>query len=219
MPITHLPVHGLTLYSHVDDHYSHRIRLILAEKQVDYRLILLDDADEDVVQLNPYGTLPMLVDSQVKLFHCASMAEYIDDRYRQPRLTEDTPAQRALQRQLIWRIESDWFKNFDCLLRHLDTRHVPSQAIARQELRDILTHLDPVFSQHRYFLSEQFSLIDCSLAPVFYRLPQLEIISDIRQLKGLMLYCRRLFERDSFRQSLTEHEQRRYAKTMQWLLT
>ena len=100
--------HGITLYSHNNDYQCHSTRLILAEKGIQYRLILVEDSDiEDLTQINPYGSLPALVDPQTKLYHQLIINEYIDDRYRQNRLFSDAPAEKAQQKQLLWRIHQD----------------------------------------------------------------------------------------------------------------
>lgn len=211
------PYQGITLYSHPDDHYSHRIRLILAEKQLPHQILYLDTADDDVAQLNPYGTLPMLIDHQIKLFHAPSIAEYLDERYRQNRLYGDTPVARAKQRQLLWRFEQDWFRLFDIILRHPDSLDRVAQQQAQQELQDILLSLMPLFGHAPFFLSEQFSILDCSLAALFYRIPQLGLTIDAKQGKNLMLYCHRLFQRESFKHALSEPERRRYPHVLKWL--
>ena len=211
-----LPYQGITLYSHPDDHYSHRIRMVLAEKQLPHQLLYLDAADDDLAQLNPYGTLPMLVDHQIKLFHGPSIAEYLDERYRQNQLYGDTPVARAEQRQLLWRIEQDWFRLFDIILRHPDSLDRAAQQQAQQELHDILLSLMPLFGHAPFFLSEYFSILDCSLAALFYRIPQLGLTIDAKQGKNLMLYCQRLFHRESFKRALSEIEMRRYAQVLQW---
>lgn len=213
-PIEAPAAQGLTLYSHHDDHYSHRVRLAIAEKQLPHQLILLDAADDDLAQLNPYATLPMLIDSSVRLFHPATIIEYLDERYRQQRLFADHPVQRAEQRQLIWRIERDWFAPFDILLRHPDSADDRQQHHARQQLQDILATLAPLFGHMPYFMSEQYSIVDCTLAPLFYRLPVLQLMTTGKHWRGLMLYCQRLFRRDAFVRSLTPHEQRRYPELL-----
>ncbi|MFC4953850.1 glutathione S-transferase N-terminal domain-containing protein [Acinetobacter puyangensis] len=209
------PFHGVTLYSHPNDHYSHSVRFLLAEKKIQYRLILVDEQDEeDLTQLNPYGSLPTLVDPQVKLFKASIINEYLDDRYRQNRLYADNPAEKAEQRQFLWRIEQDWFKWADILLRHPDTLDQQQQSVAKRELTDILSSLNPLFQHYPYFMSEQFSIIDCMLAPMLLRLWYRKIGISPKHAKGLLLYCQRVFNRDSFRQSLTTFEQTRYSETL-----
>ncbi len=212
------PYHGITLYSHPDDYYSHSVRFVCAEKNIQHRLIFIEEHDEeDLTQLNPYGTLPTLVDPQIKLFKASVINEYLDERYRQNRLYADAPAQRAEQRQFLWRIEQDWFKLADTLLRHPDSLNPQQQQIAQQELGDILTSLNPLFQHYPYFMSEQFSIIDCTLAPMLLRLSHMKIQFSSKHSKGLLSYCKRVFNRDSFKKSLTSIEQTRYRETLKQL--
>ncbi|TXJ06122.1 MAG: starvation protein A [Acinetobacter sp.] len=209
------PYHGITLYSHHNDYHSHSVRLVLAEKNITYRLILIDeDEHEDLTQLNPYATLPTLIDPQVKLFNTNIINEYLDERYRQQRLYADAPAERAEQRQFLWRIEQDWFKLADILLRHPDSLDEQQHKEAHTELTDTLTSLSPLFQHYHYFMSEQFSILDCTLAPMLLRLQQMQIDISPKHSKGLLLYCKRLFNRDSFKRSLTQVEQRYFAKVL-----
>jgi RNA polymerase-associated protein len=211
------PYHGITLYSHVNDHYSQSVRLVLAEKKIQYRQFLLEDLEDDLSQLNPYGSLPTLVDPNVKLFKAAIINEYIDERYRQSRLYADAPAEKAEQRQFIWRIEHDWFRLADILLRHADTLDAAQQQNAQTELRDILISLGPLFQHFPYFMSENFSILDCTLAPMLLRVLGLVQGLNSKNSQGLLLYCKRVFNRDSFQQSLTTIEQTRYTEILKTL--
>lgn len=209
------PFHGVTIYSHPHDYHSHSVRLVLAEKKINYRLIIVDEHDlDDVVQLNPYGSLPTLIDPQIKLFKASIINEYLDDRYRQNRLYADAPAEKAEQRQLLWRIEQDWFHLADILLRHPDTLDTGQQHTARKELTDTLMSLSPLFQHYTYFMSEQFSILDCTLAPMLLRLTQMQIEFSAKHSKGIILYCKRVFNRDSFKQSLTQTELTRYSEQL-----
>lgn len=206
------PYHGITLYSHNNDYQCHSTRLILAEKGIQYRLILVEDTEiDDLTQLNPYGSLPALVDPQTKLYHHLIINEYIDDRYRQNRLFSDAPAEKAQQKQLLWRIEQDWFKYADQLLRHPEQLSEQDRKKAQLELQDILINLSRLFQHSNYFMSDHFSILDCSLAPLLLRLPSIGIALSNKHSKALLLYCKRVFNRDSFKQSMTQVELSRYS--------
>ncbi|WP_026471340.1 glutathione S-transferase N-terminal domain-containing protein [Alkanindiges illinoisensis] len=200
------PQQGIVLYSHPDDHYSHRIRLALAEKNVKYQLVLVDEFSEDVADLNPYNQLPTLVERQVRLYESHVILEYLDERYRQAKLLPDTPNLRAEQRQYAWRIEQDWMKLADILLRHPDTLDEKAAREARHSLSQSLVSLSPLFSHFPFFMSEQFGYNDCILAPLLWRLPQMQIHLPSAHCKPLLAYCKRLFERPAFIASLTESE-------------
>jgi RNA polymerase-associated protein len=190
---------GLFLYAHPDAHHSHRVRLALAEKEIEYTLILVDpdDRPEDLAALNPYNTLPTLVERELRLFESRIILEYLDDRYRQTRLHPDAPAARALVKQYAWRIERDWLAAADILLTDSTTLDAKKAAQARKALTD------------SYFLSDSFGLCDCLLAPVLWRLPQMGIQLPSNLAKPLLTYCQRLFERPAFIRSLTHQERAR----------
>lgn len=200
------PQQGIVLYSHPDDHYSHRIRLALAEKNVKYQLVLVDEFSEDVADLNPYNQLPTLVERQVRLYESHVILEYLDERYRQAKLLPDTPNLRAEQRQYAWRIGQDWMKLADILLRHPDTLDEKAAREARHSLSQSLVSLSPLFSHFPFFMNEQFGYNDCILAPLLWRLPQMQIHLPSAHCKPLLAYCKRLFERPAFIASLTESE-------------
>jgi len=210
MSLENIPLQGITLYSHADDFRSHWIRLVLAEKQIKYHLVLVDHEDEDLASLNPYNRLPMLVEQDLKLFNTVIISEYIDDRYRQNKLYADAPMQRAEQRQYIWRLEQDWLRLADILLCHTDTLSQPEQKQARQELKDTLVSLTPLFQHFPYFMSENFTILDCMLAPIFIRLKSMGVELPRQHCRPILLYCQRIFSRPAFVKSMTQQEKNRF---------
>ncbi|WP_296284702.1 glutathione S-transferase N-terminal domain-containing protein [uncultured Acinetobacter sp.] len=212
MSVENAPQQGITLYSHEDDFRSHWIRLLLAEKQIKYHLIIVEEDDEDLASLNPYNQLPMLIENDLKLFNTIIISEYIDDRYRQNKLYADAPAPRAEQRQYIWRLEQDWLKLADLMLRHPDTLDVAASKKAQKQLRDTLISLTPLFQHYPYFMSENFTILDCMLAPIFIRLKHMGIELPKQQCRPILLYCQRIFSRPAFIKSMTLQEQNRYSE-------
>lgn len=210
MSVESAPLQGITLYSHADDFRSHWIRYVLAEKQIKYQLILVDEDDEDLASLNPYNQLPMLLENELKLFNSGIISEYIDDRYRQNKLYADAPMPRAEQRQYIWRFENDWLKLADTMLRHADTLDAKAKLQAQKQLRDILISLTPLFQHFPYFMSETFSILDCMLAPIFLRLDSMGIKLPTQHCRPIHLYIQRIFNRPAFVKSLTLQEKNRY---------
>jgi len=210
MSVESAPLQGITLYSHADDFRSHWIRYVLTEKQIKYHLILVDSDDEDLASLNPYNQLPMLIENDLKLFISQIISEYIDDRYRQNKLYADAPMQRAEQRQYIWRLEQDWLRLADILLCHSDTLSQPEQKQARQELKDTLVSLTPLFQHFPYFMSENFTILDCMLAPIFIRLKSMGIELPRQHCRPILLYCQRIFSRPAFVKSMTQQEKNRF---------
>ena len=211
MSVDSAPLQGITLYSHAVDFRSHWIRYVLTEKQIKYHLILVDSDDEDLASLNPYNQLPMLIENDLKLFISQIISEYIDDRYRQNKLYADAPMPRAEQRQYLWRFEHDWLKLADIMLKHPDSLDPAAKAQAQKQLRDILVSLMPLFQHFPYFMSEQFSILDCMLAPMFIRLHSMGVELPKQQCRPFYLYCQRIFSRPAFIKSMTLQEKNRYA--------
>ena len=212
MSVENAPLQGITLYSHEDGFRSHWIRLLLAEKQIKHHLIIVDEDDEDLASLNPYNQLPMLIENDLKLFNTTIISEYIDDRYRQNKLYADAPAPRAEQRQYIWRLEQDWLKLADLMLRHPDTLDKVASQKAKNQLRDTLVSLTPLFQHYPYFMSENFTILDCMLAPIFLRLKHMGIELPKQQCRPIFLYCQRIFSRPAFLKSMTFQEKNRYSE-------
>ncbi|WP_180044103.1 MULTISPECIES: glutathione S-transferase N-terminal domain-containing protein [unclassified Acinetobacter] len=212
MSIENAHLQGITLYSHADDFRSHWIRYVLAEKQIKYNLIIVDEDDEDLASLNPYNQLPMLIENDLKLFNSSIISEYLDDRYRQNKLYADAPMPRAEQRQYIWRFEQDWLKLADIMLRHPDTLNEQEKAKAQKQLRDTLISLTPLFQHFPYFMSENFTILDCMLAPIFIRLKAMGIELPKQHCRPIHLYCQRIFSRPAFIKSLTMQEKNRYSE-------
>lgn len=193
----------MTLYSDIKDPYSHQVRIVLAEKgvNVDIHHVNPDDKPEELLTINPYATVPTLVDRELNLFQAPIIMEYLDERFPHPPLLPVYPVARAEHRKMMFRIENDWYG----LYRRLLTGGPEVRDQAGQELLDSLCGLEPVFSDKPYFLNEDFSLMDCCIAPLLWRLPSFGLIIPSRYT-ALHAYAQRLFERDSFQASLTDVE-------------
>jgi RNA polymerase-associated protein len=97
----------MTLFSDPRDQYSHRVRLVLAEKGVTVDIVSEKDP-EDLAELNPYNTLPTLADRDLALYEANVIMEYLDERFPHPPLLPVYPVQRALSRLWISRVEKEW---------------------------------------------------------------------------------------------------------------
>ncbi len=193
----------MSLYSDVQDLYSHQVRIVLAEKGVNVEIhhIKNDEKPEDLFDINPYGSVPTLVDRELVLYHAPLIMEYLDERFPHPPLLPVYPVARAEHRKMMHRIENDWYS----LLPIIASGDAVAAAAARKDLAESLISLDPVFGDKPYFLSDEFSLIDCVVAPLLWRLPSYGVKLPT-SLKGLHTYMDRVFARDSFQASLTEIE-------------
>jgi RNA polymerase-associated protein len=195
----------LGCYSDPADHYSHRVRLVLAEKGVSVDILDVEAGQCPVklAEVNPYATVPTLVDRDLALYEPGVILEYLEERYPHPPLLPVYPVARANTRLLVHRIQRDWCSLAD---RILDQRTADSGRVqARKELRESLTGVSPIFAEKPYFMSDEMSLVDCCLLPILWRLPRLGIELP-RAAKPLLDYMERNFAREAFQASLSAVE-------------
>ena len=192
----------MTLFSGATDMHSHRVRIVLAEKGISFDEVDVDPAKppEDLLELNPYGGVPTLVDRDLVLYDSQVIMEYLDERFPHPPLMPVDPVSRAQSRMTMSRIRRDW----DSLVDRINAGG-KDKTKAVKELRESLTVVAPIFEQKPFFLSDEFSLLDCAVAPILWRLPEYGIELPA-QAKPMQKYAQRLFAMDSFRTSLTESE-------------
>jgi RNA polymerase-associated protein len=197
---------SMTFYSDPACQYSHRVRIVLAEKgvTVDIKDHEPDSIPKEVTDINPYNSLPTLVDRDLVLYEHHVMMEYLDERFPHPPLLPVYPVARGESRQLIYRIDRDWSAAVDAIVA---AKSKDSVTKARKELRESLLAISPVFADKPYFMSEEFTLVDCCVAPNLWRLPSLGIELPEKQAKDILAYMERVFERESFQISLSEVEQ------------
>ena len=193
----------MTLYSSPTCPYSHRTRLVLAEKGISVEILNIDpdDKPEDLLDLNPYHSVPTLVDRDLILYDSRIIMEYLDERFPHPPLMPVDPVSRARSRLALFRIDADWYS----LLGDLESKNEKQANKARKILRDSLAASVEVFSAKPYFLNDEFSLVDCSLAPLLWRLPYYGVYLP-PQAKSMLEYAERIFSRTSFKASLTDAE-------------
>jgi RNA polymerase-associated protein len=192
----------LTLYSARDCIHCHRVRLVLAAKGVTYDLVPvdLDDPPEDLLDLNPYNSVPTLVDRDLVLYDTSVICEYLDERYPHPPLMPVDPLSRARLRLAIVRIENDWLT----LVDQIDAGG-KSADTARRTLRDELIKNASAFKASKFFLSPEMSLADCALAPLIWRLDALGVELP-KEAHVIVDYGERIFRSQGFTRSLTPEE-------------
>ncbi|WP_350559023.1 glutathione S-transferase N-terminal domain-containing protein [Psychrobacter sp. CAL346-MNA-CIBAN-0220] len=197
-----IPSSQLILYA--DDGYdSHVVRLLLEEKKLAYYLSRLhSERPEDLTELNPYHTLPVLQQREIALYEINVIFEYLEERYHTNKLLPDTPQERAQFRQLAWRIQNDWLVLGKRLLMHSDSFNKAQAAIAKKQLADSLITLSPLFAHKSYFMADDFGWCDVLLAPLLWRLEEMDITLPRAISRPLLDYQTRLFERDSFQKSI-----------------
>jgi RNA polymerase-associated protein len=181
------------------------VRIVLAEKGVPYEVINVESRGkpEDLLELNPYGSIPTLVDRELALYESSIITEYLDERFPHPPLMPVYPVARAKARLIIHRFDREWSP----LIRKLETGKMADTRAAAKELSGYLSQLVPIFQSSPYFLGDEFTLVDCCIAPVLWRLPIWGITLTPVEMKTINKYAERVFQRDSFQASLTELEQ------------
>ena len=195
----------MTLFSSPDDAACHRTRIVLAEKSVPIEIISVDGTHmpEDLLDLNPYHSVPTLVDRDLVLYDSRVIVEYLDERFPHPPLMPVDPVSRAKTRLALYRVERDWYTAARAIELERDNRE---RASRRRELRDIIVQSDELFRMKPYFLSDEFSIVDASIAPILWRLPWYEI--DLPpQAQAIVRYAALVFSRPGFRASLSTREQ------------
>ncbi|KMK51819.1 stringent starvation protein A [[Actinobacillus] muris] len=190
-----------TLFASKNDIYSHQVRIVLAEKGVAYEIenILPDVISEDLMEVNPRGTIPTLVDRDLILTNARIIMEYLDERFPHPPLMPVYPVLRAQCRLNMHRIQNDWFTLIDLIDRDPTTAEAKK---ALNQLREEILSLGPVFADKDYFLSDDFSLVDCYVAPLLWKLHNLGVEFTGAGSKAVKTYMNRVFNRDSFKQSV-----------------
>ena len=199
----------MTLFSDPACPHCHRVRIVLAEKGITVDIVDVDahDLPDEVMDFNPYGTVPTLVDRDLRLYESRIIMEYLDERFPHPPLLPVDPVSRATSRLYMYRVERDWYS----LMERILSGPEGEAAKARKELRESLIATAPVFSASPFFMNEEFSLVDCCVAPLLWRLPVLGIELP-PQASALAEYRQRIFEWPAFKSSLTEAEREMVAE-------
>ena len=193
----------MSLYSDPTDAASHAVRFVLAEKAINVEIhhVTMDNKPEDLNDLNPYSAILTLVDRDLVLFEPQIIMEYLDERFPHPPLMPVDPVARASNRMYRYRVQRDFY----ALVDDVENGEKGVASAARKCLRDHLSTLAPIFAQKTYFMSDDYSLVDCYLAPILWRLPAYGVRLP-PHAKGLQTFADRIFEREAFVQSLTEAE-------------
>jgi len=194
----------MTLFSAPADPWSHRSRIVLAEKSIDIEVVSVTPGSlpEDLLDLNPYHSLPTLVDRDLVLYDSRVIIEYLDERFPHPPLMPADPVTRAQFRLALYRIERDWYGLLEQIEREEDRRQLPR---LRKILLDTIVQGVELFQLKPFFLSEEFSLVDATLAPVLWRLPfyQIELPA---KAQPILRYESRVYSRPAFRNALSDVE-------------
>jgi stringent starvation protein A len=193
----------MTLFSNAACPQSQRVRLVLAEKGIAVEVVEVGNGTftEDLVELNPYGSVPTLVDRDLVLYNTQIIMEYLDDRYPHPPLMPVDPVARARIKLYIYRMERDWYS----VLESFASGDEQQAVRARNVIRDGLTVIAPIFEQKPFFMSDELTLADYTLLPLLWRLP-LYAIELPAAAKPVLKYAERLFGRTAFKRSMSAVE-------------
>ncbi|MFZ2161521.1 MAG: glutathione S-transferase N-terminal domain-containing protein [Sideroxyarcus sp.] len=193
----------MTLYSGTTDPYSHRCRFVLFEKGMDFQVIDVDvfNKPEDLAVMNPYNTVPVLVERDLILYEANIINEYIDERFPHPQLMPPDPVMRARARLFLHRFENELF----CHIQGLESSNAKVAEKARAAVRENLTQISPVFTKQKYMLGDEFSMLDVAIAPLLWRLDHYGIQLD-KEAAPLMKYAERLFSRPAYIEAMTPAE-------------
>ena len=198
---------SMALFSDPMDHYSHRVRIVMEEKGVTSEIIDSDanNLSQEILEVSPYAELPVLVDRDVCLYDSLILMEYLDERFPHPPLLPVYPVSRAQIRLFIQRIEKDWCGIFDELI---DGNLAEAKAKnLRTELKSQILGMSLILKEKPYFMSDEFSLVDCCIAPILWRLPLIKIeLQKDAKTKPIYEYMQRVFTKQCFINSLSELE-------------
>ena len=194
----------MTLFSAPDDPWSHRTRIVIAEKAIEIEIVDVAPGKypEDLLDLNPYHTTPTLIDRDLVLYDSRVIMEYLDERFPHPPLMPVDPVTRAQFRLALFRIEHDWYSLAAEIVGGLERKPTTRAVKALEE--SILSSVE-IFAAKKFFLSDEFSLVDATIAPILWRLPQFGIKLPA-QARPIQRYMDDVFSRPSFQASLTDME-------------
>ena len=198
----------MVLYSGTTCPFSQRCRFVLFEKGMDFEIRDVDlyNKPEDISNMNPYGQVPILVERDLILYESNIINEYIDERFPHPQLMPADPVMRARARLFLFNFERELFVHVQQLERR-DHNKDSSRLMerARQQIRDRLTQLTPIFLKNKFMLGEDFSMLDVAIAPLLWRLDHYAIEMP-KTAAPLMKYAERIFSRPAYIEALTPSE-------------
>ncbi len=195
----------MKLYSGISCPFSHRCRIVLFEKGMDFEILDVDvqSKPEDIAIMNPYNEVPVLVERDLTLYESNIINEYIDERFPHPQLMPADPVMRARTRLMLFNFERELFVHVRTLEDGSSSKKDMEKA--RATIRDSLTQIAPIFTKQKYMLGEEFSMLDVAIGPLLWRLEHYGI-EVTKAIAPVLKYAERLFSRPAFIESLTATE-------------
>ena len=195
----------MALYSSETSLDCHRVRFVLAEKGINVDIVNVsvdESAAADLAELNPYNEAPTLVDRDLVLYDAGVINDYLDERYPHPPLMPVDPVSRAQLRLVHHRIIKDWY----ILAKDIENASTKAAADkAAKQLKEGLIAANELFKMSDYVLSDELSLVDCTLGPLLWRLPFYGVKLG-KPGASVEAYAHRIFSRESFKTCLTQAE-------------
>ncbi|MDD2684990.1 MAG: glutathione S-transferase N-terminal domain-containing protein [Gallionella sp.] len=192
----------MQLYSGTTCPYSHRCRIVLFEKGMDFEVIDVDllNRSEDLAVINPYNEVPVMVERDLILYEANIINEYVDERFPHPQLMPPDPVMRGRARLFLHRFEQELYSQVDIIEQNGKTADK-----ARAAIRDNLTQLAQILTKQKFLLGDEFSMLDVAIAPLLWRLDHYGIQLS-KDAAPLMKYAERMFSRQGFIDALTPSE-------------
>jgi RNA polymerase-associated protein len=194
----------MALYSADTSIHCHRVRFVLAEKGINVDIVNVsvdESAAADLAELNPYNRAPTLVDRDLVLYDAGVINDYLDERYPHPPLMPVDPVSRAQLRLVHFRVLKDWYS----LAYEIESSTGKKAEQAAKQLKEGIIAANELFSVSDYILSDELSLVDCTLGPLMWRLAHYGVKLG-RPGASVEAYAHRVFSRPSFKSSLTQAE-------------
>ena len=193
----------MLLYSDADSVQTHIVRLVVAEKDIEMEIVYVDPdkKPEDLIHLNPYNSLPTMVDRELVLYGSKVISDYLDERYPHPPFLPIEPVARAKTRLTLYRIEQDWFS----LIDDIESADAARSESAIKTMRDSITASADVFSAKPFFLSDDYSILDATLVPLLWRFRKYGVQLP-KSAASVAEYADRMFARSAFQASLSDVE-------------
>ncbi|MBU6460799.1 MAG: glutathione S-transferase N-terminal domain-containing protein [Proteobacteria bacterium] len=192
----------MTLYSGINCPFSHRCRIVLHEKGMDFQVIDVDEQDksEDLAAMTPYNEVPVLIERDLILYNANIINEYVDERFPHPQLMPADPVMRGRARLFLYSFEEELYNHVGEVEnggKHVDR--------ARAQIRDALTQIAPMFVKQKYMIGDEFSMVDVAIAPLLWRLDYYDVQLP-KPAAPLLKYAERIFSRQGFIDALTPQE-------------
>jgi stringent starvation protein A len=193
----------MKLYSNSTDPFSHRCRIVLFEKGMDFEVIDVDlsNKPEDLSILSPYSDSPVLVERDLVLTDANIINEYIDERFPHPQLMPADPVMRARARLFLKDFENQLFVH----MKALESSEKSKKDAAKKIVTETLIQLTPIITKQEYLLHEEYSMLDVAMAPLLWRIDHYEIKLP-NSCSPLLKYADKIFKRPLFEEAMSPAE-------------